>query len=227
MNLSKIQLEKIRVYLDEIGFKYIDVQMEILDHVASAVEERMTEDPNLSFQDAVNQTRVSFGKAGFNKIERSIVKGLSKKYWKLFLRHFFSFFGMRHIWIVFLSGFGIYQLQNLISDQGSFFGVFFMASVVFFSILAYRGLKPVAYKRYMVYKISGNYAGYVGVFLMMVFQSINKPSTGLLFGLNKSYLIVSILITLFAMYYIAAQKTGKAGVLESKVIADKLKLLYS
>lgn len=227
MNLSKIQLEKIRVYLDEIGFKYIDVQMEILDHVASAVEEKMTEDPNLAFQDAVNQTRVSFGKAGFTKIEKSIVKGLNKKYWKLFLQHFSSFFGIKYIWAVFLSAFGIYQLQNLISNKDNFFAVFFLAFIIFFAIQAYRGFKPLAYKRYMVYKISGTYAGYFGLFLMMVFQAIVKPSTGLLFGLNKGYLIVSILTVLFAVYYIAALKTEKDGVLESKAIADKLKLLYS
>nr|WP_199156988.1 hypothetical protein [Pedobacter sp. ASV2] len=227
MNLTKTQLEKIRIYLSEIGFKYIDVQMEILDHVASVVEERMTENPDLSFQDAVNQTRASFGKAGFTSIEKSIVKGLSKRYWNLFLHYFFSFLGFRYIWMVLLSGFGLYQLQNVMGNQDNFFNIFISAIVILFSVLAYRGFRAVDYKKYLVYKISGSYAGYVGIFLMFVFEAINKPSTGLLFGLNKSYLIVSILIVFFAMYYKAALKTVQAGALESKAIADKLKLLYN
>ncbi|WP_316803888.1 hypothetical protein [Pedobacter nototheniae] len=226
MNLTKIQLNKIRIYLEEIGFKYIDVQMEILDHVASAVEEKMTENPALTFQDAVNQTQTSFGKAGFTKIEKSIIKGLGKKYWKLFLRHFCSFFHISSLWIVILSGFGLYQLQNLIANQDNFFTVFIIAIIILFSALAYRGFKAVGYKKFMVYKISGSYAAYVGIFLMFVFQAINKPSTGMLFGLNKSYLVVSVLITFFGLYYSAALKTVKAGALESKAIADKLKLLY-
>lgn len=225
MNLTKTQLEKIRIYLGEIGFTYIDVQMEILDHVASAVEEKMTNDPSLSFQDAVNQTRASFGKAGFFKIEKSIVKGLSKKYQKFFLHHFASFFGIKSIWLVFLSVIGLYQLQNLISNQDSFSTVFIIAIVVFFSILNYRGFKAVSYQKYMVYKISATYAGYIGLLLMIVFQTISKPFTGMWLGFNMAYLISSILITVFVIYYIAADKTVKTGVLESKAIADRLKFL--
>ncbi|WP_461788144.1 hypothetical protein [Pedobacter sp.] len=225
MKLTKIQLEKIRIYLDENGFKYLDIQMEILDHIASAVEEKMTEDPTLTFEDAVNQTRISFGKAGFINIEKSIVKGLSNRYRKLFFRHFFSLFGIRFIWMPFLLVFGLYQLQNIISNKDNLFTAVIIVYILVFLVMAYRSLKSAAYRKYMVYKVSGGYMGYLGLFLMMVFQSINYSSTDKLFGLDRSYLMVSILGALFVMYYIAALKTEKAGILESKAMADKLQLI--
>ena len=112
MVLTEEQLQKIRIYLGEIGFKYIDIQLELLDHVASAVEERMTKNFALTFQDAVNQTQASFGKAGFTKIERSIVKGLSKKYRKLFFQRFWSFFSVKYAWIVFIIKFWVVSITK-------------------------------------------------------------------------------------------------------------------
>lgn len=43
MNLSKEQLHQIKALIAQRGFKDVDVQMEILDHVASSVEDKMDE----------------------------------------------------------------------------------------------------------------------------------------------------------------------------------------
>ena len=43
MNLNKEQLHQIKEFIAQRGFKDVDVQMEILDHVASSVEDKMGE----------------------------------------------------------------------------------------------------------------------------------------------------------------------------------------
>ena len=73
----------------------------------------------------------------------------------------------------------------------------------------------------MVHKISGSYDAYISVFFLFVVQVINKPLIGVLFGLNKSYLIVSVLVTFFGLYAIAALKTAKAGRRESEALMEK------
>ena len=52
MNLTKEQLYTIKDFIGKKVITYLDVEMEILDHVASVVEEKMTANGNLIFDDA-------------------------------------------------------------------------------------------------------------------------------------------------------------------------------
>lgn len=224
MTLSKEQINKIKIYLQEIGFKYLDVQMEILDHVATAVEEKMTENSILSFQDAVNQTRDSFGPNGFMVIEKSIVKGLTKKYNKLFFNNILTLFGFKYIGLVLLCGYSVYQLQAILVNQDNFFTVVLVILLILIVVLGIFNFKTVSYKKYMLYKISASYMGYYGVFITTIFNSISEPKQGELFGMNKAYFIVSFLITLCGLYLLAASKTEKTGILETKSLIEKYNL---
>ena len=105
MQLTKAQLTEIKNFISKKGVKYIDVQMEIIDHTASAVEERLNADPSLSFERALQQTHASFGIFGFGAMEDAIINGMGKKYNRIFWREFLSFFGTKYIFLVLLSGF--------------------------------------------------------------------------------------------------------------------------
>lgn len=106
--------------MEESGFKYIDVQMEILDHVATAVEERMTENPGLTFQDAVNQTQASFGPKGFRQIEISIIGGMTRRYRKLFFNDFISLLNYKYIALVLFFCFLVYKIQQFFGNPDKF-----------------------------------------------------------------------------------------------------------
>ncbi|WP_316752874.1 hypothetical protein [Pedobacter gandavensis] len=41
MELSQEQLTEIKQFVQRKGFVYLDVQLEIIDHMASAIEEKM------------------------------------------------------------------------------------------------------------------------------------------------------------------------------------------
>jgi hypothetical protein len=223
MQLSKQQIEKLRIHLEESGFKYIDVQMEILDHVATAVEERMTENQDLTFQDAVNQTQSSFGPKGFRQIEASIVKGMTRKYRKLFLAQLISFLHLKYIALVLLSYFSVYKIQQILGNQDKFltFVILSMMMVLVGSLTS--GLNSANYKNYMLCKISGSYLNYTGVFLVVIFQSIIQPLKANLDGVNASFLFTSFAITLYGLYYISAVKVAKQGIFESKQLLEKFK----
>lgn len=51
MRLSKENIQFIDNYLKNSGVSYFDIRMEMLDHVATAVEQKMTVE-NLDFYDA-------------------------------------------------------------------------------------------------------------------------------------------------------------------------------
>ncbi|MFW0716884.1 hypothetical protein [Pedobacter sp. N23S346] len=225
MQLTKQQIEKLRIHLEESGFKYIDVQMEILDHVATAVEVRMTENVGLTFQDAVNQTHSSFGPKGFRQIEASIIKGITRKYRKLFLNQLLSFFSLKYISLVLFSCFLFYKIQQFFGNQDKFltFVILGMMMVLVASLTS--GLNTVNYKRYMLCKISGSYINYTGLFLVLIFQSITTPLKVHLDGVNASFLFTSFAITLYGLYYISAVRIAKQGIFESKQLLEKFQLM--
>ena len=227
MQLTKQQIEKLRIHLEESGFKYIDVQMEILDHVATAVEERMTENANLTFQDAVNQTQSSFGPKGFKQIEASIIKGISSRYKKLFFKKFISLLSYKYIALVLFSSFSMYKIQQIIGSQDRFLTFVILCLMMVLVASLTLGLNTAAYKKYMLCKISESYLNYTGLFFIVIFQSINDPIKVHLNGINASYLFTSFAITLYGLYYISAVGIAKLGILESRQLREKFNLIDS
>lgn len=73
---------------------YYDVQVELVDHLANAIEEELSINENIGFQIALEKVYKSFGKSGFRKIivekEIAIAKQRSKLFWQSF-RSFFNF----------------------------------------------------------------------------------------------------------------------------------------
>ena len=63
--------------------EYYDLQNELTDHLANAIEERWKTEPNLSFDDALKQEFKKFGIFGFMGVVESRQAALNKKYKKL------------------------------------------------------------------------------------------------------------------------------------------------
>ncbi|MFD2584545.1 hypothetical protein ACFSR6_18755 [Pedobacter vanadiisoli] len=225
MNLTKEQLAYIRSFIQQKGFKYIDVQMEILDHVASAVEEKMETDPDLKFEDALNETHKAFGPDGFAVIQNSVVNGLKKKYSRFFWQSFLNYFRYKHILLVLFLGFFVYKLQEIMSNN-AFYIIYIAGMFSVFGLLLLYNFKDSIYKQYMSYKSAVSFLTLLGSFLVITNLAISRSNQVLtIFSLNRSFLIVSVLITLFIVYFIAALKTAKAGMRESKQLMDKYKLV--
>lgn len=61
MKLSKENIQSINNYLKHEGFVYVDIRMEMVDHVANAVEQKMVAE-NLNFYDAFKSYMISHKK---------------------------------------------------------------------------------------------------------------------------------------------------------------------
>ncbi|GAB5527433.1 MAG: hypothetical protein Roseis2KO_53050 [Roseivirga sp.] len=79
MSLTKDQLKEIQEFIHSRGFNTIEVEMEILDHVACAVEDKLNEQPELTTSNAVAAVHTSFGVMGFSVFEDDLQKSISRK----------------------------------------------------------------------------------------------------------------------------------------------------
>jgi len=228
MQLTKLQLAEIKSFISRKGIKYTDVQMEIVDHVASAVEERMHADHQLTFEMALKQVHASFGIFGFGGMEDSIINGMGKKYNRLFWTYFLSLFGQRYLLLVLIGGFLIYELQVISTANFYFITLVLLAAVALSAIAVVVGLlRHKAYRNLLVYRTSIVYFMFIGSFLQIFNFVVNHSTDVVIYGIRRNFVLLSILLVLFVLYVITAIRTAYIGVKESKILLDKYKLLNS
>ena len=93
--MSRLTESEIQSLFDFTRKKYVryrDVQIEIVDHLASGIEELRDKDPEIGFVKALYQVYEGFGIFGFAKIieakEKAMSKFWLKKIWKTLLSYF-------------------------------------------------------------------------------------------------------------------------------------------
>lgn len=69
-NLTKEQIQKLFEFTKSHRIRYYDLQSEVVDHLASAIEAKWEGKPNLPFQKALNEVYADFGIFGFGKLEQ-------------------------------------------------------------------------------------------------------------------------------------------------------------
>jgi len=110
VKLNEQQLKELADYIKAKGFKDPAIINEILDHFACKVEEELEIDATLSFYDAVNKARNSFGVMGFAPIAASFTKQLRSRYRRVYWKKFWrTASAPLHIPLLLLLGYGCFK----------------------------------------------------------------------------------------------------------------------
>ncbi len=90
--ITDAQYESLFAFCRRHYVHYYDVQVELVDHLSAAIEERMQQNPKLSFDQALDSVYAGFGIKGFADIVATRIEMVSKKSrrqkWKLFFSYF-------------------------------------------------------------------------------------------------------------------------------------------
>ena len=93
MKLTLEQIQKLQEFTRQHYVEYYDLQTELVDHLANSIEQQWTENPKLTFEDALQVEFKKFGVFGFMEVVEKHQAALNKKYnkivWQL-LKTFFS-----------------------------------------------------------------------------------------------------------------------------------------
>ena len=134
MKLSKEHLQFIDNYLKNSEVIYYDIRMEMLDHISSAIEQKM-ELENLDFYDAFKEYMVVNKK----DILKGNKDGRSVSYSKVIFKNFLLFLIKPYMLVGLLGFFSVFhfvEVKNFFSDAFSINNLFFVSiiSVAFFQI---------------------------------------------------------------------------------------------
>ena len=83
MKLSDEQIERLYQFTRQHYVEYYDLQTELVDHLANAIEEQWQQNPKLSFENALQIEFKKFGVFGFMDVVEQRQSALNKKYNKL------------------------------------------------------------------------------------------------------------------------------------------------
>jgi len=108
--VSREQVERLFAFTRQHFVEYYDLQAELADHLANAIEERWVQQPGLSFDEALNLEFKKFGVFGFMDVVEKRQLALSKKYYRLIWQYFKKILKPLPLIAMIAAGFTIYKL---------------------------------------------------------------------------------------------------------------------
>jgi hypothetical protein len=90
--ITSEETEKLFAFCRRHYIAQYDLQVELVDHLATAIEEQWQENPEISFDTALSGTFKKFGISGFSKIKAQKQKELAHKYNLLIWKYLLEFF---------------------------------------------------------------------------------------------------------------------------------------
>ncbi len=95
--LTANEIDGLFIFCRKRKIKYYDVQLELVDHLATSIEEIWKTHPEIPFQDALTKIYLSFGVNGFLNVEKAKKRELRKKYDRLIWTYLIEFYHLPKI----------------------------------------------------------------------------------------------------------------------------------
>lgn len=212
MKLNPSQIDHLYTFTRQHYVEYYDLQTELVDHLANAIEIEWQENPKLTFEEILYKEFKKFGVFGFMEVVEQRQKALGKKYNRLVWKHFKAFFTVPKVILTASLVAGLFSFLRI-----QYFDYFFPAAMLLLLI----GILPVAIiknrkikqhqqktgRTWLFEKIIFNYGSGISLvflpiqifnFLNPIIFKINVPTDGIL--ILFSLLTVSIYLSIYIVF---------------------------
>ena len=137
MKLTTEQIDYLFNFTRQHYVVWYDLQSELVDHLANAIEAEWQENPKLSFEEAVNKEFRKFGVFGFMEVVEKRQAVLGKKYNRIVWYHLREFFGVPKIVLTILMTLVLFSILKRISyNESIIIGLSIISLVcIFYQIL--------------------------------------------------------------------------------------------
>ncbi|WP_264520058.1 hypothetical protein [Flavobacterium sp. N1994] len=216
MKLSAEQIEKLYDFTRLHYVEYYDLQSELVDHLANAIEEQWIVNPKLSFEEALRVEFKKFGVFGFMEVVEKRQAALNKKYNKMVLRELKTFFSIPKIMATF-SGIGLVyyvvkSFQESFEIMSWLIGILVVIFIIGLFISSQMRKKETAKtgKKWLLKEIIFGYSSKAGMMNILVQFAINGSHSSYpewLLGLF-SFLFVLLLLTEYIVLVLIPSKAA-------------------
>lgn len=120
MKLSAQQIDQLYAFTRQHFVEWYDLQSELVDHLANAIEQEWEQNPNRSFEEILNKEFQKFGVFGFMGVVEERQKFLNKKYSRLIWSYYREFFGLPKIILTVALVYGLHIIIHLFNNSNVF-----------------------------------------------------------------------------------------------------------
>jgi hypothetical protein len=167
MKLTPAQIDQLYTFTKQHYVEYYDLQTELVDHLANAIELEWEINPTQSFETLLNKEFKKFGVFGFMDVVEEKQKAMNKKYNNWVWNHFKEFFKLPKIigtvlLIAALFYFFKFNDHNIKIIKNLFFIQFLVVFYVFVKQAFLINKKELKQKKWLLEKIiysCGNFGG--------------------------------------------------------------------
>ena len=209
MQLTTTQIEQLYTFTRQHFVEYYDLQSELVDHLANAIEAESEKNPALSFDEILQSEFKKFGIFGFMDVVENRKKALTKKYHKIVWKHFIEFFKLPKIAIVaclFAIVFtGLKSIQNASEIYIIAFALVTIGLIGKFGTESYkRKKKSLTGKRWLFEEIISGYGSISAVFILpfQLLQAFSRVSETMFSPAISLYGFSAFLVTYAVFAYI-------------------------
>lgn len=139
------ETEKLFAFCRKCFVYHYDLQVELVDHLGSSIEEQWKENPEIPFNTALFNTFKKFGISGFSKIKEQKRKELARKYNRLFWKFFLDFYRWPKMVMTLAFTLALYTGLKVVNSIALFlvpyFAMLIIGGIIYFFFLAPKKLK--------------------------------------------------------------------------------------
>lgn len=207
-NLTPEQLDELFVFCRKHYVNHYDLQIELVDHLASSVEAQWQTNPGLSFQEALNSSFGKFGIFGFAKVKEQKQKELERKYRNLLIKFTLEYYRFPKLILTMMCTLVLFTVIHLIDNAFLIIVPYFVFMAGFIIYYLY-WLFPRNYKikvkegmSFMVLDYLKDKQFVVAILLQIPIQSMNFSQLMDYHQLSQTVpaLTISFLLVLFTIF---------------------------
>jgi hypothetical protein len=120
MKLTAQQIDQLYTFTRQHFVEWYDLQSELVDHLANAIEQKWEQNPNRTFDEILNKEFKKFGVFGFMDVVEERQKFLNKKYTRLIWSYYREFFGLPKIILTVALFIGLHTIIQLVANPNIF-----------------------------------------------------------------------------------------------------------
>lgn len=206
LELSIEQIDYLFDFVASKNAKYLDVSFEIVDHLASAIEVKMRENSELSFEKALDEVYSTFPITGFARLIEGKTQALRKFWQRKFFQSFKTFFRIPMIlFTVLVYGILVLLFSNVPVNGFYIMLPFSIIALVFYLTLVVRKIRSKKRNKpeYLVIEMFQIQAGGLSNLLIapIWFLDNNWPIESMLSVQLFSILLTLIILILILILY--------------------------
>jgi hypothetical protein len=219
MKLTTEQIDQLYLFTRQRYVEWYDLQSELVDHLANAIEAQLELSPKRTFDEALNIEFKKFGIYGFMDVVEKRRAVLNKKYYKIVWQYFKDFFSIPKIGLTIIMNLALFIVLKLsVYREYIFMGTYLLLFVTMFYELyknhkTTKNRKQSGEKLWLFEEVIHNYGSFSAIIIFpfnIMINIFNHPEEYLINDyliMGLSFFLVSFSLFLFIIFKIIPSKT--------------------